>query len=284
MTGIQRRTLFESDLLRIRHVIANGSTEPGELQRQESDIVVLPLRGICTRHDAPRRQVSVTPSHALFIAAERPYRLSFPGRIGDESLTLVQPRGFFHDGLQPHALLPAGAILARGLLAKRLAGAVEDRLEIEEIGLALLQAVMCAAASSRRNQRRPGTAGRRNIQVERIKQAIGTDPQHKWTLTALAAIAGASAYHLARVFREEVGTTLHDYLTRARLASALERVLDADADLGAIALDSGFASHSHFSARFRSLFGLAPRELRRAPRATLAKLRKILTAPPVAPA
>jgi len=115
--------------------------------------------------------------------------------------------------------------------------------------------------------------------VERVKQAIGLEPQRKWTLAALAGLAGASAYHLARVFREEVGATLHDYLTRARLASALDRVLDADADLSAIAFDSGFASHSHFSARFRAMFGLAPSELRRAPRATIAKLRKILTAP-----
>jgi AraC family transcriptional regulator len=279
MTGIRRTTLFESDLLRIRHVAANGSTEPGELQRQESDIVVLPLRGICTKHDAPRRQATATPSHAMFIAAERPYRLSFPGRIGDECLTFTQPRGFFDDGLASHALLPAAAILARGLLARRLAGPVEDRLEIEEIGLALQQTALSTAAASRRQNRRPGTARRRSMQVERVKQAIGVEPERRWTLSALAGLADASAWHLARIFRDETGATLHDYVTRARLASALDRVLDADADLSAIALDSGFASHSHFSARFRALFGLAPSELRRAPGATIAKLRKILTAP-----
>ena len=73
--------LFESGLLRIGHVVAHGSTEPGELQRQDANVVVLPVRGIFTKHDAPRRQVTGTPSHAVFIAADLPYRLSFPGRI-----------------------------------------------------------------------------------------------------------------------------------------------------------------------------------------------------------
>ena len=112
------------------------------------------------------------------------------------------------------------------------------------------------------------TAQRRSRQVERVKEAIGVEPQRRWTIGLLAALAGASAYHLARVFREEVGMTVHRYVTRARLVLALERVMDGERDLAAVALESGFTSHSHFTARFRGLFGLAPSEL-----------RKIVTAP-----
>jgi len=51
-------------------------------------------------------------------------------------------------------------------------------------------------------------------------------------------------------------------------------VLDG-AELAPLALDLGFASHSHFTAAFRAAYGVVPSALRRLPRAAL---RKILTA------
>jgi AraC family transcriptional regulator len=49
--------------------------------------------------------------------------------------------------------------------------------------------------------------------------------------------------------------------------------------LTGIALDAGFASHSHFTARFRGFFGFTPTALRRAATAGhIAQLRKIMTA------
>jgi AraC-like DNA-binding protein len=58
-------------------------------------------------------------------------------------------------------------------------------------------------------------------------------------------------------------------------------VLDGDDDLTSIALDAGFASHSHFTARFRGFFGCTPAALRRTASASrLADLRKIVTARP----
>ena len=48
-----------------------------------------------------------------------------------------------------------------------------------------------------------------------------------------------------------------------------------------LALDAGFASHSHFTARFKSFFGCTPAALRRvATTAHIDELRKILTARP----
>ena len=51
-------------------------------------------------------------------------------------------------------------------------------------------------------------------------------------------------------------------------------------DLTAIALDAGFASHSHLTARFRGFFGRTPTELRRGRGAgnDVRDLRRIVTA------
>jgi AraC-like DNA-binding protein len=101
------------------------------------------------------------------------------------------------------------------------------------------------------------------IEEERVKEAVAVSPDRKWSLHLLAELACTSPCHLARVFRESTGTSIHQYLLRLRLALALRRLLASEADLATIASDLGFSSHSHFSARFRALFGTTPTEIRR---------------------
>ena len=103
-------------------------------------------------------------------------------------------------------------------------------------------------------------------------------PADKWNVARLASVANLSPFHLCHVFREMVGTSIYDYVLHERLARTLDAVLDGD-DLTAIALDAGFASHSHFTARFKRFFGCTPAALRRAATAAeIAELRKIVTA------
>jgi AraC-like DNA-binding protein len=77
------------------------------------------------------------------------------------------------------------------------------------------------------------------------------------------------------------GSSIYDYVMRERLARTLDAVLDRGDDLTSIALDGGFASHSHFTARFKRFFGCTPAALRRAATAAqIAEFRKIVTARP----
>jgi AraC-like DNA-binding protein len=46
------------------------------------------------------------------------------------------------------------------------------------------------------------------------------------------------------------------------MAVAVERLAEGEEDLGRLALATGFAHHSHFSARFRTVFGITPTEAR----------------------
>ncbi len=88
-----------------------------------------------------------------------------------------------------------------------------------------------------------------------------------------------SPFHLARQFRASTGTSISAYLLRLRLALALQRLAEGEADLAALAADLGFASHSHFGARFRSVFGVPPSSVRDSLTAgRLAELRTFVTA------
>ena len=67
-----------------------------------------------------------------------------------------------------------------------------------------------------------------------------------------------SPFHLARQFRAATGETISRYLLRLRLGAAVERLAEGERDIAALAIDIGFAHHSHFSARFRMAFGITP--------------------------
>jgi len=284
---VTRRSLFESDTLQISLFEARPLSDAcGDVEWQKSNVVVLPFSGVFSKHDAPGRSVIGTPSHAVFIAADTPYRLSFPGAIGDRALIFRFGEALAPDqldrrgggSLASHRLLPPDAIMLRNLLGTRLKQGEADQVEIEALGLDLLTVSLSATRADATSRRR-SVLSRRLGAVERVKAAVAVAPSRKWTIAELARIASLSPFHLCRVFQQIVGTSIYDYVLRERLACALDAVLDRGGDLTAIALDAGFASHSHFTARFKGVFNCTPSAFRRlASTEHLAELRKIMQA------
>jgi AraC-like DNA-binding protein len=284
---IRRKTLFESDTLQIGLFEASpGANARGEVERQSLNAIVLPFSGVFSKHEAPGRYVIGTPSHAVFFAADTPYRIGFPGSIGDRSITLrfgeatapewLDPRGT-GGALASNALLPASAMILRNLLWTRLTHDSADEFEAEALGLDLLT-LSLKSVRSHGPTLRPQAQARRTRALERVKEAVALAPARKWSVTKLSTIANLSPFHLCHVFREAVGTSIYGYVLHERLAHTLDAVLDGG-DLTTIALDAGFTSHSHFTARFRNFFGCTPAALRRTAKgAQIAELRKIVTA------
>lgn len=283
-----RKTLFKSETLQIGLFQAHPASDAcGDVERQSLNVVVLPVSGVFSKHEAPGRHVVGTPSHAVFFASDTPYRIGFPGAIGDRALTLRFGKALAADQLDmsdsrgamaSHGLLPANVMMLRNLLWTRLERAEADEFETEALGLDLLNLSLSSMRASRLPLRRFALA-RRTRALERVKEAVALAPADKWTVAKLAKVASLSPFHLCHVFRQMVGTSVYDYVLHERLAHTLEAVLDCRDDLTAVALDSGFASHSHFTARFRRFFGYTPTALRRIATAEhIAELRKIMTA------
>lgn len=289
---ITRRPLFDNGLWRIGYVaVRNASRAPGNVEYQSEHILVLPLAGVFAKHDGPRRRIVGTPNHAVLIAAEDPYRLSYPDGIGDRCLTVRFSNDAFRQVLQTtearrgaypaiftdRHLLPPQLMLMRNILWYRFHSGQWDPIEVEELGGTLIEATLRLAQDNEQIHR--PHLSRQRASIEAVKEAVALRPAHKWRLGDLARLANVSSFHLSHIFRQEVGTSVYDYVLRARLAAVLDVLIDTSTDLTAIGLEAGFSSHSHFTARFHSFFGITPTAFRGvAKTASAAELRRIMTA------
>lgn len=135
----------------------------------------------------------------------------------------------------------------------------ETVLEIFRRTFARAHSTLMGAAAPRLGAR--ARRARRELATE-ARRVLGTSFAEHLTLGALADRLETSPHHLARVFRAETGGTIHAHLNQLRLRASLDRVVEEDADLTAVALDLGYSSHSHFTHAFRRAFGLPPSHLR----------------------
>nr|WP_246589604.1 AraC family transcriptional regulator [Marinobacterium ramblicola] len=100
------------------------------------------------------------------------------------------------------------------------------------------------------------------VQRKRVVDYIEAHLDRAIQLADLAAVAGLSEYHFARMFRQSLGIPPHQYLTNRRIERAKQLLLTTSLPLTEIALRCGFNSSSHFSNRFRQQTGVAPSKIR----------------------
>jgi AraC family transcriptional regulator len=81
-------------------------------------------------------------------------------------------------------------------------------------------------------------------------------------LGQLARAAACSPWHLSKVFRSSTGLTITQYRTQVRVAQALRRLHAGERSLAMLAVDLGFAHHSHFTAAFVRTMGAQPSAVR----------------------
>jgi AraC-like DNA-binding protein len=90
-------------------------------------------------------------------------------------------------------------------------------------------------------------------------------PAYPWTLQSLAERVGMSRSVFALHFRETVGATPMEYLTRWRMLLAADRLKNSSDGLSTIAQSLGYESESAFGKAFRRVMGCSPRQYARSP-------------------
>ena len=97
-------------------------------------------------------------------------------------------------------------------------------------------------------------------QMSAAIDAMHQDPARRWTLQALAKRAGMSRSSFAQRFKQTVGSSPIDYLTRWRMLLAGDRLENSNDPVSAIALSLGYESESAFSNAFKRVMASTPRK------------------------
>ncbi|HKM99404.1 MAG TPA: AraC family transcriptional regulator, partial [Candidatus Binataceae bacterium] len=112
----------------------------------------------------------------------------------------------------------------------------------------------------------PSAESRDRARIARVLRQMESSFAQPHTLASLARIAGLSRYHFLRTFKCVTGITPHQWLLRARLRDAAQRLARRADAVTEIALDTGFEDLSNFIRSFRAEFGVSPRRYRAAAR------------------
>jgi AraC-like DNA-binding protein len=82
------------------------------------------------------------------------------------------------------------------------------------------------------------------------------------TVSMLAKVVRRKSTYVGRLFRDEIGVTVHEYVTRARMVFGAVHVR-AGVKIEALALDLGYRSKKNFYRQFKRRFGMTPEAYRR---------------------
>jgi AraC family transcriptional regulator len=99
--------------------------------------------------------------------------------------------------------------------------------------------------------------------LRRVEDLIEARLDTKLTVQSLADELELSGGFFCRAFHAAVGKAPHDYIIDRRVSRARTLLANGALGLSAVAHASGFSSHAHMTATFRTRLGVTPGELRR---------------------
>jgi AraC-like DNA-binding protein len=112
--------------------------------------------------------------------------------------------------------------------------------------------------------------------IGRICAFIAENFRHQIDSTDIALSADIHPKYAMSVFKKSTGMTLNEYVNLLRLSYAQALLMQEDANVLHVAMESGFGSLSAFNKSFRKIAGMSPTDFRR-------DIRARLSAPPAKP-
>jgi AraC family transcriptional regulator len=253
--------------------------EWGEDNYLTRHIVALPSTPVWQSHDGAERRL-FNQNHALFHHPGSEYRRERFQGVGYRCLFLVPAGSLLGEMVGEGDPATTGSTIIRFpassgaldgrtfALSRMAAGYLRSGPSDPNSARELLYVVLRGALGASRlplSSGRPTCGATRRARmeiVEEAKRALTERMTDQVSLDELARGLFTSAYHLARLFRATTGFSVHGYQVQLRLRAGLERIQSPSADIGAVGLQLGYSSASHFTSSFRRAFGLTPSGVR----------------------
>jgi len=135
-----------------------------------------------------------------------------------------------------------------------------DLLEAQSVFYTLLAELLSRHGTE---QTELPSAGHLPAAVDRARSFISDMALHDISLDDISTAAGLSRFHFLRVFTASQGITPYSFLLHRRLQLARESIRQGTS-ISDTALDCCFSDQSHFSRRFKSAYGITPKQYQQA--------------------
>lgn len=254
----------------------------GGAEISSANQIVLIRRGVFVRHFGRDEEVS-DKNTITFFEQGKEHRVSHPIEGGDECICLTPSESTLRESLAEfipnssdgsqvsfpwsHGLCSTEAFLAQIELFRSVKSGTATEMEIEELSLhtlrvAIRSAIKSSGAGCNRLRRRSDTRKVHRDLAEGAKSHLSGVLGGRVDLAEVSAGLHVSPYHLSRVFRDETGMTMSEYVRSLRVREALRMLADGERDLTTISIHAGFYDHSHFTNVFRRYFRRSPSAFR----------------------
>ncbi|KAB8332167.1 helix-turn-helix transcriptional regulator [Scytonema tolypothrichoides VB-61278] len=99
-----------------------------------------------------------------------------------------------------------------------------------------------------------------SLQLKEIIEYIHANFSEELSLTHLAELLNLSAFHFARLFKNSLGLSPHQYVLQNRVERAKKLItVSAGSNLTDIGLQVGFYDQTHFGKAFKRTVGVSPK-------------------------
>lgn len=136
---------------------------------------------------------------------------------------------------------------------------VRDMMIFEKLA-SLLTMTM---AESRKNERSTLEASSTKAKLLEIKNYLDTHYMEKVPLATLEQMFFINKFYLTRIFKENFGISINNYLIQKRITDAKYQLRFTDKTIEEIGHSCGMADASYFNRVFKKVEGISPREFRR---------------------
>jgi AraC-like DNA-binding protein len=92
----------------------------------------------------------------------------------------------------------------------------------------------------------------------KIKEYLNLHYQEDITLDRLAEVIGYTKNYLCRIFRENTGITINEYLSSVRINKAADILASTDMEVSEVSKATGFTNVFHFIKKFKKIIGIPP--------------------------
>lgn len=110
-------------------------------------------------------------------------------------------------------------------------------------------------------QKNPPSIREEQSLYQRISQYIEEHLEDDLSLEQLANKFYVSKYHIAHIFKNNIGISIHQFITKKRLSACKEAIL-GNTNITEAYLMFGFGDYSSFYRAFKKEYGLSPKEYR----------------------